>query len=76
MIVDERDTDMTGWRIECRTYDGRTYISEFQRATWWLSGGEWWNGLGLGETRKPWSALCDHHDELVRWVPPGASALM
>jgi hypothetical protein len=29
-----------------------------------------WSGLGFGPPRKPWSAVCDHGERIVRWIPP------
>ncbi|HQC78064.1 MAG TPA: hypothetical protein PLH92_15240 [Mycobacterium sp.] len=70
LIIDERDYDMTGWSIIVR--DG---IRAFGRNDGWYSyGGRFYHdGYGNAELRYPWTALCDHGEEVVRFLPPHES---
>jgi hypothetical protein len=70
-IIDERVAHLDGWGIECLSESGQSNVYKFERDQfpWWLNGDNW-NGLGYGKLRRPWSAVCDHGDQIVRWVPP------
>ncbi|WNG88509.1 hypothetical protein C6A87_004505 [Mycobacterium sp. ITM-2016-00317] len=70
VLVDERDFDMTGWRIEAERYDGDTRVTEFHRSASFFNAGQHWNGIGGGLLRTPWSAVCGFPEKIIRWIPP------
>jgi hypothetical protein len=51
-------------------------IRTFDRADGWYSyGGRFYHdGYGDSELRYPWTALCDHGEEVVRFLPPASAA--
>lgn len=71
VIIDERDHDMTGWKIETSGGRGRR-VQAFERERWFCSDNGVFDcfGFGSAELREPWSALCDHGERIVRWIPP------
>jgi hypothetical protein len=72
VIVDERDHDMTGWKIETSTSYGNQ-VELFTRDHPWYcydTGVFDCFGYGGAEKREPWSAFCDHGQKIVRWIPP------
>jgi hypothetical protein len=74
VIVDERLQDMTGWQIEVKGRSGKKTVEAFTRDEGWYSYGGQFNCFGSNdptvEYRHPWSAWCDHGEEIVRWIPP------
>ena len=71
VLVDERDFDMTGWRVEVQRDDkGRTGVSEFKRSGLFFATGRLWNGISGQEIRTPWSAVCGFPEKILRWIPP------
>jgi hypothetical protein len=72
VIIDERDHDMTGWKIETSGSYG-TRVEAFERDHRWFcyeTGVFDCFGYGGAEMREPWSVGCDHGQRIVRWIPP------
>ncbi|PQE01767.1 hypothetical protein CYL16_06900 [Mycobacterium sp. EPG1] len=70
VLVDERDFDMTGWRIEVERSDGYRRVYEFYRDGVFFNSGQRWNGISGQEIRSPWSAPCGYREKIIRWLPP------
>lgn len=71
VLVDERDFDMTGWRVEVQLDDeGSTRVNDFHRSASFFATGRRWNGISGQELRTPWSAVCGFQEKIIRWIPP------
>jgi len=79
-VADDPDWHWEWWLDESVESARQTEITrsttrwEFTREQCWyraggVSGGNW-NGLGFGTPAYPWSAVVDHGEEIVRWIPP------
>jgi hypothetical protein len=63
---------MTGWKIET-TGSSISGIRPFERDHRWFcydSGVFDCVGYGLAEARSPWTTLCEHFEQIIRWIPP------
>jgi len=86
VIIDDAIADMSGWRVEVgpdeawyqRLGGSRsvpTYhecrIEEFTKEhCWYRTESGRWDGLGFGTAAYPWSAMVDHSECILRWIPP------
>jgi hypothetical protein len=88
VIIDDADADMSGWCVEVgpdeawyRKLGGDgtvpTYheprVEQFTKEHYWYrtESGRW-DGLGFGTAAYPWSAMVDHSERILRWIPPGS----
>lgn len=71
VIVDDREADMAGWKLETISRDGIRRLEKFSRHIPW--GGresrKFYCALDDEDLCYPWSAYCDLVS-IVRWVPP------
>lgn len=73
IIIDERDDDMEGWKLEIRSANGDLRIEGFDRGQSWAcysNGAFDCFGYGGAEWRHPWSVGLDHNESIVRWIEP------
>jgi hypothetical protein len=69
------DESWQGWRGEAIPRWYKQEVVQFARADCWFftdgkNGRGGWNGLGFGEAAYPWSAIVDHGEHILRWIPP------
>ena len=85
-IIESVEAEMSGWKVEvapdeawyAKSWGGdgtvpkyrKPRIEELTRDHCWYRAGLNWNGLGFGEAGYPWSAMVDHNERIVRWIPP------
>jgi len=86
-IIDTADADLSGWRVEVGPDEAwyqklggdgtvpayhEPRVEHFTRALcWYRTDSGKWDGLGFGTAAHPWSAMVDHNERIVRWIPPG-----